>query len=124
MRSVFAALLMLTISPIVWAQGNTSSTTGNMLLNACKAAIDPSNTTNREPYARGLCMGIVTGVADGDVIASMYGGQERQLCLPSNATKGQIARVVVQFMDQNPTFLHEELATLAWTALRLAWPCR
>jgi hypothetical protein len=46
------------------------------------------------------------------------------ICVPPEATGGQVVRVVVQYIDCRPARLHEDFRLLATEALRAAWPCK
>jgi hypothetical protein len=72
-----------------------------------------ARSTNN-PYAQGLCAGKVEAVA---VFAT-------GICAPSEATTGQMIRVVARYIDERPARLHENFLVLAREALRDAWPCR
>lgn len=45
-------------------------------------------------------------------------------CPPKEHTKEQAARVVVNYMRNNPQLLNEPFRILAMTALSQAWPCK
>jgi hypothetical protein len=49
---------------------------------------------------------------------------EHEHCAPTDVKLGQVARVVVDFMDNNAAFLHLPFSALAHHAIRTAWPCR
>jgi hypothetical protein len=66
------------------------------------------------PYAQGLCAGKVEAVA---VFAT-------GICYPSDATVGQMIRVVVRYIDERPARLHENFLILAREAMQATWPCR
>jgi hypothetical protein len=96
--------------------------TGNDLLPSCKemvtSTISPLSTT---AYTQGLCSGIVRGVWFlADEIPQAVG----RACIPSNATLGQLIRVVVAYMERNPALLNYDFTVLTLNALREAWPCR
>ena len=45
-------------------------------------------------------------------------------CSPAEATNGQVARVVVKYLEDNPSRLHEPFFILAAEGLRQAFPCK
>ena len=67
----------------------------------------------RTAYVSGLCAGKVEAVAVFD----------SGICFPSEATVGQMIRVVARYIDQRPARLHENFMILARDAMREAWPC-
>ena len=45
-------------------------------------------------------------------------------CSPKSVTVGQVIKVVVAYIDQRPTRLHESFISLTTEALEAAWPCQ
>jgi hypothetical protein len=44
-------------------------------------------------------------------------------CIPPAITIGAVARMVVKYIDDRPTRMHEDFRELALEALKTAWPC-
>lgn len=84
-----------------------------VVVEGCRDFIARSGSLS-SAYIRGLCAGKVEAVA---VFAS-------GICFPSEATVGQMIRVVTRYIDQHPARLHENFMLLARDAMREAWPCR
>lgn len=115
-RSFLLFLAGLSVS--TWAHGQTVDVdSGNAYLPRCKAALDDNNTENI--HGQGLCQG---------AIRTMYyvshSLDSAKFCPPSSATANQMIRVVVNYLEANPQFLHANFHWAALTALQKAWPCR
>jgi Rap1a immunity proteins len=98
-------------TPIGALGAGGSTTTGNELYKACEN--EAYSRTNDNYLARGICFGIVIGVA-----------YYTPSCDPPGVTYGQTLKVVVQYMQQHPEILQKELAVIARDALLRAWPCK
>ena len=46
------------------------------------------------------------------------------LCVPGESTKGQLADVVIKYLEQNPERRHLEAGSLVPEALNRAFPCK
>jgi hypothetical protein len=102
-----AALALLGQQGIASAQSDIGTASAG-----CRDAI---SNTERNPYLRGLCGGIVRAIFH---LESVLG-----FCVPDRATVGQAVRVVILYIDQRPARMHEHFEHLAIEALRQAWPC-
>jgi hypothetical protein len=69
----------------------------------------------------GRCAGEVMGLAN--MLKALNGSTPIRACVPLEATRGQIIRVVVSTLEQNPAELHENFSILALAAMGKAWPC-
>jgi hypothetical protein len=56
----------------------------------------------------------------------LKGSSQGLICLPKEKpqTVGQLARIVVKYLEDNPKQLHEPAASLATVALSKAFPCK
>ena len=91
---------------------NANEVSANMIMPGCRAALGRPSPEN--DYLRGICTGIVFALNVG--VGSIY-------CPPTGVTTEQVLRVIVQYIDQRPTRMHEPFLTLATEAHRAAWPC-
>lgn len=66
------------------------------------------------PFMNGRCAGILETLV----------GVTADVCHPAGVTVGQTVRVVVKYIDDRPARLNEKFRTLAYEALRAAWPCK
>lgn len=123
MTSLKALFLSIAVGTIfcsgATAQEDTLS--ANYYLEACRLY---ANNVRPQPgvdqFKMPLCAGVLLTLA---WAAPQLGSSQLQACPPSAATKGQVAKVVVAYLDQHPARLHEQFVDLALEALRHAWPC-
>ena len=86
---------------------------GNELLRNCES---------QSPNEVFFCNGYVLAVHDAsqDFTPEGYGPY---ICLPVNVTVEQVKRVIVKFLNDNPSSLHYSASSLASTALQKSFPC-
>lgn len=58
------------------------------------------------------------------IVTAAFPAWKDQTCVPANATVGQVARVLVKFLEDNPNRLHEPVGLLYMEALYDAFPCK
>ena len=83
----------------------------NYFMPGCRSFADKIQA---DLFLSGICMGSIEGV--------LYGRSE--VCPPKEVTGGQLARVVVQYIDARPARMHEDFRKLALEAVKAAWPCQ
>lgn len=104
--------------------------TGGEMLSYCRAeAADPV-----KDFGRGICVGFIDGFAAGHYVAETYHAFHHRdekiddiyghLCVPDNVSRGQLARVFVQFLEKRPDKLKMPAGLLLEDALREAFPCQ
>lgn len=69
------------------------------------------------------CIGYIAGVSDLTNALIATGALPRGLCIPDNASAGQLELVVVQYLRSRPQNLHYEASLLVKNALEAAFPC-
>lgn len=69
----------------------------------------------------GVCVGTVETLEMLYATASL--GGPTTICMPSNASTGQLIRVAIRYMDARPERLNESFALLTIEAFRATWPC-
>jgi hypothetical protein len=84
----------------------------NTVMPGCREFINDKSTA--KPFEQGRCTGLING------LAYLYD----ESCRPSAVTRGQIVRVVVQYIDARPARMHEDFRVLAMEAIKTAWPCQ
>jgi hypothetical protein len=109
-----------------WFQGKF---TGEEMLAHCRAA----DSEPIQDFGRGICTGFLDGFAAGHFVAETWHGfhhrEEKMddifghLCVPESKTRGQLARVFVQFLERNPEKLKLPAGLLLEDALRESFPC-
>ncbi|WP_156438202.1 Rap1a/Tai family immunity protein [Bradyrhizobium valentinum] len=117
LRGIIVLGLLLFTSRASFAEIDTSS--ANLILPACREWVNAVEGAplRGDPVLRGLCMGTIDGIFYVDP----------RICPPSKGNKvslGQIARVVVRYIDNHPARMHEDFKRLALEAIRDAWPCQ
>jgi hypothetical protein len=63
----------------------------------------------------GFCAGIIVGLS--------FMGEPYGICVPAGTSAEQTTSVVVQYIDGQPTRIHEDFNSFAVEALRANWPC-
>jgi len=130
-RNVLILALILIFYP-AFANGEVKNGgDGNELLIYCGAAIELAEKIDDridaiilDAYKGGFCHGIIRGVWDMHDIYAEGLKSQKFFCVPKEVTLGQLARVVVKFLKDNPAILHENRTALIIMALKNAYPCR
>lgn len=78
-------------------------------------------------YGKGVCMGYVVGVLDGnnmhsDISASNSEGAYT-ICTALTAPRGQVRDVVKKYLTDNPGIRHYNAAIIVMEAITEAFPC-
>jgi hypothetical protein len=97
----------------VFAEPDSSAASANALVPSCRAFAD-ENSRSQTQFDDGFCGGVVVGLAYADPT----------ICVPKGLAYRQSVRVVVQYIDQRPSRMHEPFIELATEALRSAWRCK
>jgi hypothetical protein len=114
------------------AQVESSTTyTGNWLLERCQPAANYDKTHNPSEleYAHMLsCFGYVKGWRDAMTAQYVVNKIQKRsngdsVCIPDDSTNGELAKVLVKYLNEHPTQLHYEAGVVAYQAFRLAYPC-
>jgi hypothetical protein len=116
---LLGAALAFTVTAAGAVEKDTSS--ANYMMPGCKYVLDPDKGPLILMFEAGVCVGIVAG------IAHMLDPRNRgDWCadIPEGATRQQMVRVVVRFIEARPNLMHLELTLLAPMALADAWPCK
>jgi hypothetical protein len=90
----------------------------NFWMPHCKEIVDrPDSASGVAMY----CAGVIEGTA-----FSTRGSRDPGRCTsaPADASRQQLTRVVVRWIEAHPARMHEPLPRLAIEALKAAWPCR
>jgi hypothetical protein len=92
--------------------------TGNQLLSNCTS----SEGTATYYQEQAMCAGYIAGVADALNSLSASVPEAKLACFPS-VPLGQARDVVIRYLQENPGKRHYSAGAIAWTALRMAFPC-
>ncbi len=134
MKIVVPALLGLLIFAVPavataagWYRGGF---TGEEILGHCKESL---NTDPVKDFNRGICAGFIDGFTAGHHMAETFHAFHHRdeklediyghLCVPDTTSRGQMARVFVQFLQAHPDKLKLPAALLIEDALRESYPC-
>ena len=109
-----ASLVLALLTGPAW--GSDELRSANHIMPGCR---DQSGYFNK-----GYCMGLIEGLARGVIRQSIALKVTPPFCPPPAATNGQFIAVVVKYIDQRPERMHEAFTTLAFEALKEAWPCK
>lgn len=91
--------------------------TGNDLYQSCKqfVAAEEGPKDVLEAMDEGVCYATVRTI--------FFFHQNLGLCFPQRATLGQLIKVTLKFMDNNPKHLDMPFTAIAFLALNEAFPC-
>ncbi|MGF6199793.1 Rap1a/Tai family immunity protein [Pseudomonas laurylsulfatiphila] len=98
---------------------------GNELLGQCQQyikAMDGERSYNH--IDAGLCGGFVPGVASTVSFLKNDLKKDAKFCTPIGATNGQLVRIVVKYLSDNPKLLDMDRTRLVWYAFVDAYPCK
>lgn len=103
---------------------SAASSNGNELLEACQANLQFMDKSSAKPdtYQIGFCQGLLHTVLDTvgpDSNISML-----KACPPDTVSIGQATRVVTRYLQEHPEQLHLRDTTLAYAAIKKAFPCK
>lgn len=137
MKPIFLVTAFLLSFGVFQAQGrNLSSMDGKTLLTNCHAAekmdeVSP-NLTKEEWSAGFYCLGFVQGTVDADNIwqtaetkaSGSKAGQVLFYCLPSDVSWPQLVRVLVKWLENNPSKLNLPGYDVINMAISGSYPCK
>jgi len=104
---------------------------GNAFLRSCsvveKAPIHP---TDSELFNDLQCIGYLNGLVDGVALEASYESNDGKtaafqpfFCVTEGVETGQLVRIVLKYIRDNPDKAHLRTVWLAGAALRKAFPC-
>src|ERR1022692_1958459 len=114
---LFVVLLCGAAVPLQGVGQTVSHEDGNDLLPRCQQSVEALDKTTwkdaHESFNAGFCLGLVQGV--------WYASAN--VCTGPGVTFGQLQRVVLKFLQDNPEKLNLNQSTLVEMALSKAFPC-
>ena len=122
--------LLVTLLMFVQLCASAARADGNELLNQCESAERSQNTPELLAKDNILiktmqCYALVQGARETMYIFNSSAPAHLKTCFPANSiNNGQTARIVVQYLRNNPQSLHLPEVALIFRALRHAYPCR
>ena len=115
--SIFA-LCILTLSTKSYADGN-------LFLDQCSEAerlySGESTVTN---YNVGYCIGVIHTMQHLFLVMKLSDDPLFNTCIPTEVSTGQLIRVLLLYLRNNPATLHEDELNLAVLAFMGSYPCR
>jgi hypothetical protein len=116
-----AALSLFVSSPLLAAQMQTFKS-GNKLLSECSPLFS-QNKSKIELLAEASCFSYIKGVFDLHQTLVARGKIEAQICKPLDVDLGQIGRVIIKYIEDNPDKVNITASSLILPALSEAYPC-
>jgi hypothetical protein len=99
---------------------STNPNSGSAYLPACRVAGQDQDPSPAEITRASYCLGMVAAlVGVAPILEPRY-----RFCFPKDSNTQQAVRVVVAFLDKNPSMLHYDFRIVALIAMREAWPCK
>lgn len=130
MRLANTALVICLIGASSSAVAAETKNDGHELLEQCVLAEAFTRGERRDLdaskfYSIGFCLGMMNGITS-TALFHQYAIRKTGLgCLPEGGiTNGEAVRIVVKFLQENPSMLHMKGSLLAMTALMKAYPCK
>jgi hypothetical protein len=106
-----------TVSPVD-AQQNTEN--GRDMIEACRIIASGDVPASDHALQAGTCLGELDAL---NWIAPVVGSDLIRACIPTTISQQQLAKVIVDFLDQNADRLREPFQGLALEAFAGRWPC-
>lgn len=106
--------------------GHALASDGNDLVKGCSDVVRSMDGLKaRNLYAAGSCLGLVSGVMDTLTIVDDSLPPKEKICYPSQGIPyGQAVRVVLKYLNDHPSDLHQNASVLTADALRTAYSCK
>jgi hypothetical protein len=124
---IIVAVLAALVFPIGAQQSITPTSTtwdaalrGDNLIDACRLIADGTAPTADKSFQAGICLGELAALNWG--APGVYDENLRS-CVPTSVTRQELAKVLVDYLDQNRDRLREPFEGLALEALAHAWHC-
>ena len=101
--------------------GSAVAADGNDLIKWCQD-VNSDNAATKSSFGSGYCMGTMSMVYT--LVNYINSSLPMEMCPPPDITNEQMARIVVKYLQESPEVLHLDAATLTFSALRTAYPCK
>ncbi|MGQ0698113.1 MAG: Rap1a/Tai family immunity protein [Panacagrimonas sp.] len=123
LRAAFLSTAMLLVANLANAEVAIS---GSTVLRGCNSVLNNEKRSNS--LEQGECLGTIAAIMTVFSYIATLPASARpptlDACLPDEATVGQVVRITVKWLEENPEYLHLAAAQLAMNAVRDAFPCR
>jgi hypothetical protein len=102
--------------------------TGNEVLPMCKMTVQQLDAKQNDgslidQLSIGYCLGAIHALRTASLILT-NSGFRLKTCVPKEANDLQAVRVAIDFMEKNPSRLHEPFEFLVLESMNQAWPCQ
>ena len=129
MKHLLQTLSAFAVCCAVSVAAHAQEEDGNFLLRECKETLNDTYQGCEPAVSSMHCLGYIDGLVDmNDIYKSniLKSSSQALICLPKEkrVTVGELARIVVKYLEDNPGQLHESAAALATVALGKAFPCK
>jgi hypothetical protein len=112
--------LVLIIAIVFPADAQQNSESGNAMIDACRIVASGNVPAPDHALQAGTCLGELDAL---NWIAPVMGSDVIRACIPTTTSRQELAKVVVDYLDQNADRLRESFQGLALEALAGRWPC-
>jgi hypothetical protein len=75
-------------------------------------------------FSQGFCSGYISGVVDAIEHYQVNTGAEKNVCIPREASIGQVKEIVVRYLTQRADQRNNTASSLVWDAVHNAFPCK
>lgn len=97
--------------------------TADVLVKECRELVHIDRGETGDASKAQACISYIAGFFDGQSMAAGMSGVRYPVCVDSETTQSQLAKVVVKYGDDHPAILHEVAGDLINEALKDAYPC-
>jgi len=123
MRVFLAIMSLLLLVNHALADNKDYNFTGSRFLGSCSQLINPNGSTSQD-MKNTITDSMDVGECIGAIKTFLVLSYELGFCRPETVTVGQMARVFVKYLEENPDKLHQGFALLAHEAFLKTWPCK
>jgi hypothetical protein len=129
-------VLVLTVTAFAQAPSKDISQSGNVFAEVCSVVDKHEHLTETDVSDAAYCAGFMLGIREGAGLAFtamksidpsfsyLTGSMEDfRVCIPTEVTNGQLIRVALKFIHENPDKAHLPTAALTLLADLQAFPC-
>ena len=116
--------LILAFSPLFFSM-NVFAIDGNELMSKCLDAQQVADNQRDLTYPTAISTGFCLGFSQGVQNTLQFFPKEAGVCFPKEGiTAGQSMRIILKYLQDNPSQLHQKDTVLAVIAFKKAYPCR
>jgi hypothetical protein len=124
-RWLLSVLALMLLCPPTLAQAKHD---GNELSEQCTVALRTTeHPTEMDGFNTGACFGLVDGIRETLMLWNTVDSQHNEArfhgCIPTEVTLEEAVKVVMKYLNDHPTQLHQRDAFLVVIALANGYPC-